>query len=100
MSSPPWLHPVDGGVELSVYVQPRASRSRVVGEHGDALKVQLAAPPVDGEANAELVALLGRLLGVSKRQISMVSGAASRRKRVRVTGVEPAHALLVMKAST
>ena len=100
MSLPVWLRAVDGGVELSVQVQPRAGRSKVVGEHGDALKLQLAAPPVDGEANDELVALLSRLLGVPRRQISLVSGAASRRKRVRVSGVEPAHALAVMKASS
>ncbi|HZN91656.1 MAG TPA: DUF167 domain-containing protein, partial [Myxococcales bacterium] len=48
---------MEGGVELLVQVQPRASRSRVVGEHGGYLKVQLAAPPVDGAANAALLEL-------------------------------------------
>ncbi len=92
-----WVVPVAGGCELSVLVQPRASRSRIVGEHDGMLKIQLAAPPVDGEANAALIELLARLLGVPKRQISLVSGEASRRKRVRVVGVEPDGARAVMK---
>ncbi|MGA9524281.1 MAG: DUF167 domain-containing protein [Myxococcaceae bacterium] len=96
--APPWLTAVAGGVELAVLVQPRASRSRVVGEHDGMLKIQLAAPPVDGEANSELVALLARLLGVPKRLVTLVSGETSRRKRVRVAGVEPTAAEAVMNA--
>ena len=79
-------------------VQPRASRSRVVGEHDGLLKIQLAAPPVDGEANAELIELLARLLGVPKRQVRLVAGDTSRRKRVRIEGVEPASAVAAMNA--
>lgn len=95
-----WVSPAPGGCELSVLVQPRASRSRVVGEHDGMLKVQLAAPPVDGEANAALIELLARLLGVPKRQLTLVSGEASRRKRVRVAGVEPDAARAVMKGAS
>ncbi|HZN93238.1 MAG TPA: DUF167 domain-containing protein [Myxococcales bacterium] len=94
---PPWLQPVEGGVELLVLVQPRASRSRVVGEHGGYLKVQLAAPPVDGAANAALLELLAELLGVPRRQVSLVSGESSRRKRVRAAGVDAPRAEAVMK---
>ena len=94
---PPWLQPVEGGVELLVLVQPRASRSRVVGEHGGYLKVQLAAPPVDGAANAALLELLADLLGVPRRQVSLVSGESSRRKRVRAAGVDAPRAEAVMK---
>lgn len=90
--SPPWLREVPDGVELAILVQPRASKSRVVGEHDGQLKIQLAAPPVDGEANAALVELLARLLEVPRRAVSLVSGDASRRKRVRVDGVAPAEA--------
>jgi len=92
----PWLTPTPGGVQLAVLVQPRASRSRVVGEHDGLLKIQLAAPPVEGEANAALIELLARLLGVPKRQVSLVAGDTSRRKRVRIEGVEPAAAEAAM----
>ena len=84
-------------MELLVQVQPRASRSRVVGEHGGYLKVQLAAPPVDGAANAALLELLADLLGVPRRQVSLVSGESSRRKRVRAAGVDAPRAEAVMK---
>lgn len=71
---------------LSILVQPRASRSEIVGPHGDALKVRLAAPPVDGAANEELVRLLAKELDVSRSSIEIVSGLTSRRKTVRVSG--------------
>ncbi len=63
----PWLKPLPDGAELAVLVQPRASRTRVVGEHDGLLKIQLAAPPVDGEANAALLEFLARQLGVPRR---------------------------------
>lgn len=94
---PPWLSEVAGGVELAVLVQPRASRSKVVGEHGGLLKIALAAPPVDGAANAALLELVADLLGVPRRQVSLVSGETSRRKRVRALGVDAARAEAVMK---
>jgi uncharacterized protein YggU (UPF0235/DUF167 family) len=58
---PAWARDVPGGCELDLLVQPRASRTRAAGEHDGRLKVQLAAPPVDGEANAALGAILERL---------------------------------------
>jgi uncharacterized protein (TIGR00251 family) len=79
---------VAGGVELLVLVQPRASRSRIVGEHDGRLKVQLAAPPVDGEANAALIDLLAGLLNVRKSAIELVDGQTGRRKRIKVTGLD------------
>lgn len=84
-------------MELLVRVQPRASRSRVVGEHGGYLKVQLAAPPVDGAANAALLELLAELLGIPRRQVALVSGETSRRKRVRALGVDASRAEAVIK---
>lgn len=89
---PAWLSTVEGGVEIQVLVQPRASRTRVVGEHGGRLKVQLAAPPVDGEANAALIELIARTFGVPRRQVALVAGDASRRKRVRVSGIDATRA--------
>ena len=86
----PYLTAVDGAVELSLRVQPRASRTRCVGALGDQLKVQLAAPPVDGAANAALLEFLARTLGVPRRQVTLVWGESSRSKRVRVEGIDAA----------
>jgi uncharacterized protein (TIGR00251 family) len=96
----PWLKEVPGAVELAVLVQPRASRTRVVGEHDGLLKIQLAAPPVDGEANAALLEFLARRLGVPRRQVTLVSGDTARRKRVRVEGLGAAAAEAVMSGGT
>jgi uncharacterized protein len=82
----PWLREVPGGVILEVLVQPRASRTRVVGEHDGRLKVQLAAPPVDGEANAALVEFLAGELGVRRADVTLERGETGRRKTVRVAG--------------
>lgn len=75
-------------VRFSVRVQPRAARSGVAGSYGGSLKVRLTAPPVDGAANAALVELLAERLGVPKRDVSIVGGAASRSKVVEVRGVK------------
>jgi uncharacterized protein (TIGR00251 family) len=82
--SPPWLRPTADGVVVDLVVQPRASRTRIVGEHGDRLKVQIAAPPVDGEANAELLAYLAATFAVPKREVVLVSGETGKRKTVRL----------------
>jgi uncharacterized protein (TIGR00251 family) len=78
---------VSGGVRFSVHAQPRASRSEVAGLHGDALKVRLAAPPLEGAANDELVAFLAKRLGVPRSAVRLVRGARARRKVVVVMGV-------------
>ncbi len=88
--SAPFLQAFPGGVEIAVHAQPRASRSRVVGEHGGRLKVQLAAPPVDGEANQALVAFLAEALRVRKADVVLARGATGRRKTVRVAGISAA----------
>jgi hypothetical protein len=87
---PPWLRAAGGGVILEVLVQPRASRTRVAGEHDGRLKIQLAAPPVDGEANAALVAFLAAALGVRKADVAIERGDTGRRKTVRVAGADAA----------
>jgi uncharacterized protein (TIGR00251 family) len=76
----------EGRVRFAVRVQPRASRSEIVGLHGDALQVRLAAPPVDGAANAALVELLAAALGVPRRAVRVAAGATSRGKIVEVDG--------------
>ncbi len=82
-----FLSAASDGVDIAVHAQPRASRSRVVGEHGGRLKVQLAAPPVDGEANQALGDLVADLFQVAKRQVAVVQGLTGKRKLVRVQGV-------------
>ena len=74
-------------VRFAVYVQPRASRTEIAGIHGDALKIRLAAPPVEGEANAELVSSLAKVLGVPKSAVRIVRGHRGRRKVLEVAGV-------------
>lgn len=83
----------DGSVRFVVRVQPRASRSEIAGVHGDAMKVRLSAPPVDGAANAALVELIAEALGVGRRAVRIVSGESSRSKVVEVEGVTAAAVL-------
>jgi uncharacterized protein (TIGR00251 family) len=86
----PWARDDAGGVLLEILVQPRASRTRAVGIHDGRLKVQLAAPPVDGEANAALVEFLAGVLGVRKGDVVLLRGETGRRKTVRVAGATAA----------
>lgn len=70
-----------------MHVQPGASRSGVAGLHGERLKLRLAAPPVDGKANAALIEFLADRLGVPRRDLRIAAGEASRIKRVAVRGL-------------
>ncbi len=74
----------DGAVQLWLRVQPGASRSRMVGMHGERLKVALQAPPVDGKANDELIRYLAEMLDLPRARLQLASGASSRDKRVDV----------------
>jgi uncharacterized protein len=76
-----------GGVTIAVLVQPRASRPRFGPLHGDRIKLAVTAPPVDGEANAAVIELVARTLGVGRGAVEVIAGAASRRKTVRVRGI-------------
>jgi len=94
VSLPAWLRvdARDGSLVLSLHIQPGAKKTAVVGPHGDALKIRLAAPPVDGKANAALLAFLAQKLGAGatvKPAVELVGGQTSRAKRVRVAGVGP-----------
>lgn len=82
-----WLRADGDAVILSLHIQPGARITEVVGTHGDALKIRLAAPPVDGKANAALIGFLAKTLGVPKAAVSLLSGESSRAKRVRVQGL-------------
>lgn len=74
-------------VRFAVRVQPRASRTELAGVHGDALKVRVAAPPVDDAANRALIEFLADCLGVAKRSVRIVAGETSRTKVLEADGV-------------
>lgn len=76
-------------VRLALRVQPKAGRSRIVGAHGTALKVQIAAAPVDGAANHALVALVADWLNVPRRAVAIVQGGHGRDKLVQVETDDP-----------
>jgi hypothetical protein len=78
------------GVAIDVLVSPRASRARFGPRHGDRIKLAVTAPPVDGEANAAVIELVARALGVARAAVALVAGASSRRKTVAVRGVDAA----------
>jgi uncharacterized protein (TIGR00251 family) len=90
--SAPFLRATRTGLELDLVVQPRASRSRIAGLLGGRLKVQLAAPPVDGAANDALIDLFASLVGVPRRDVSIVRGESSRRKTLAIQGIDGAAA--------
>ena len=87
-----WLVADGDGVTLRLHIQPGAKKTEVAGLYGEALKIRLAAPPVDGKANASLIAFLADQLGVPKSAGSLLSGESSRAKRVHVSGVAAAAA--------
>ena len=76
--------PVEGGVILCIHAQPQARRTEVVGLHGDSLKVRVAAPALDNRANEALIAFVARRFGVTRRDVTLLSGEKSREKRLRV----------------
>lgn len=80
----------EGAVTFDVLVQPRASRAKLGPVHDGRLKVAVTAPPVDGEANAAVIEVLAKALGVARGAVSVVAGTSSRRKTVRVEGVSRA----------
>lgn len=76
----------DGRITLTLHIQPGAKKTEFAGLHGDALKIRLAAPPVDGKANEALVKFIAETLGLPKSAVLLKSGQTSRRKVVEVSG--------------
>ena len=76
----------NGGIQFTVRVIPRSTRSEIAGEHDGAVKVKLSAPPVDGAANDALIKLLAKKLGVARSAVSIVGGATSKTKQLRIAG--------------
>ena len=79
-----------GGATFQVRVQPRAKKNAVVGEVGEALKLALSAPPIEGRANQACIAFLAELLNVPRASVTIAAGQSSRNKVIRVAGVSAA----------
>ena len=92
----PWLRIGDGKITLTLHIQPGAKKTEVAGVYGDALKIRLAAPPVDGKANAALISFVAERLALSKSAVTLKSGQTSRRKVLEVSAapVDAAQRLL------
>jgi uncharacterized protein (TIGR00251 family) len=86
-------------VSIGVYVQPRASKTELAGLHDGLLRIRLAAPPVDGAANAALVVFIAGKLGIAKSRVQVVSGLTGRRKVVRIDGVTAAAVAAALQIS-
>ncbi|MCW5212686.1 YggU family protein [Desulfobulbus sp. TB] len=78
----------DGSLLLSIYVQPRSNHNAIVGLHGDAIKLRLTAPPVDGKANKAIIAFWAKSLKIPKSAITMKSGLHNRMKKILLNGVQ------------
>ena len=79
----------DGRITLTLHIQPGARKTELAGLHGDAMKIRLAAPPVDGKANEALISFLAEILGLTRSAVSLKSGHSSRRKVLEVSGATP-----------
>jgi uncharacterized protein (TIGR00251 family) len=78
----------DRGLTFAVRIVPRASRSEIAGEYNGALRVRIAAPPVEGAANRELIRLLAKIFKLPQEAVDIVSGAGSKSKVVRIQGAD------------
>jgi uncharacterized protein (TIGR00251 family) len=90
MALPPYILAHGNGATILLQIQPRASRSEVVGEHGGRLRLRIASPPVDGKANAEVCRFLAAALGLGRGTVTLLRGETSRQKQVAVPGLTPA----------
>jgi len=97
--NPPWLRQTAAGVELRLFVQPRAGRDQLVGIQGDELKVRLAAPPVDGAANAACCGFFAKLCKLPKSCVTLVAGESSRHKRLLLGDVEAETIIALLSAA-
>lgn len=87
------IQEIDGGVQFRIKVQPRSSKNRVCGVHGEDIKIKLTAPPVDGAANEACQRYLANILGVALGRVQIVSGQTSRHKLIRIEGLSRAEVI-------
>jgi uncharacterized protein (TIGR00251 family) len=88
------------GVQFTVHVQPRASRNEICGIRGNELKVRLTAPPVDDAANKLCIEFLAGELKVAKSRVAILSGAKSRHKTIKVSGINGETLISILGIST
>ncbi len=81
------VHESAGGVCFAVKIHPRAKKNAITGEFGDALKLSLTSPPIDGRANQACIEFFAKLLMVARSSVTIASGQTSRQKVIRVTGL-------------
>ena len=88
----PWYRLDHDNLILSLYIQPGAKSSEIVGLHGDALKIKLASPPIDGRANAALLKFIAAQFDIPLRQVKLIRGEKSRHKTIEIMGstIDPA----------
>ena len=96
----PWLTDTPDGTVLTLRLIPRAAKNAIQGEHGDALKIRLCAPPVDGAANAALIEFLSDTLSLPRARIRLLSGHTSRTKRVLLAGLSASAIRTKIQAGT
>jgi len=84
-----YASPYSNGTLLNVWIQPRASRTIIVGVYGDSIKIAVKSPPVEGKANEECIELLSHILGLPKRQLAIKSGHQGRHKTIYIEGMTP-----------
>ena len=94
-----WIEQHKDGVMLLLHCQPGAKISRVVGEHGERLKISLNAPAVDNKANDVLIAWLSDRLKIPRKQVELVAGHTSRQKRILIRGLEPEQTRALLQPS-
>jgi hypothetical protein len=86
------------GVTFSIHVQPRASRNEICGVQGEAIRLRLTSPPVEGEANRLCIEFLAKRLGVPRSSVSIIAGEKSRHKTIRVSGCDAAAVLTLLES--
>lgn len=77
-----WLNKTKDGFVIKIHVVPNSSKTQVIGEHGDRLKVKIKAPPVDGKANAEVIEFFSKFFGLKKNQVEIIVGETSKSKNI------------------
>ncbi len=82
-----FIKETESGVIIRIHVAPKSAKNEVAGIQGDAVKLKITAPPAEGQANAACIGFLSDLLGVRKKQVTIVSGHKSRKKTVAIEGI-------------
>ena len=83
-----WGEQKGDDIIIRLHIQPRGSKDEITGIHGDALKIRVTSPPVDGAANSHIIELISKKLHIARSRIELVQGDRSRHKTIRVSGIK------------